>query len=190
MRRNSSEILLVWSIAGKIQDAIQQLVNGDGKYRHLVFKKPDQLRLLKLHAWSLQYYIPVGEILEMVVPPLRSMIKKKRKNYGLGVSIPTLTGNGALRILQEEITKRYPNGEHYAVWRVQEQAKQLEAERVDELDGVPIKAARSRSLLEAPSVEAYITSYRRQILTARDTNNKALSSAVRKRKQYAGNPWI
>ena len=162
---------------------------ADGKDRRLAYRQDRLLRLTRLRVWSIRYRVPIGEILDLVMPILRARIHRQNAKYGLGVSIPALTGNGAEEILRKELHKRYPDGEQYKIWKEQTQEHQLAVEEKDEADGLTLRSSGVKSVGEAASISHYLDSYRQRVLGRRKQLRKALDSKWRSRKAYRGNPW-
>jgi hypothetical protein len=180
---------MAWRIANEIAAALERWVERKEKRSvRLCFKKSDQLSLLKLRTWSFRYHLSIVDILDMILPVLRGQVKVKKKTYGLGVAVRSLVGPGAERVLVEEIKRRYPNGEHIAMWREQERERQLEAERLLESDGL-VPREYTENLVTADSTEKFVTEYTRRTLAKRADNRSNRANRSRRRKKYRGNPW-
>lgn len=182
----------LWTIAGEVQAVIARyLEEREGKRFYGKFKRIDMLRLTKLRVWSWRYKVGIEEILILTLPYLRKSLSTQQKaRYGLGCSVAALTGAGNEKILVEALRQKYPGNEHQDAWRERERRKQLEAEEIEETDGLQVRARQARGMLESDSVKHYIESYRRRVLGMRRKMNQQLGSARRKRKHYRGNPWL
>jgi hypothetical protein len=184
----------VFGYANEVLAAVESWCRVHDKKTNATIQLSDinQLKLLRLRTWSLRYHLSISDILDMVLPVVRwkAGTNKKTKHYGLGVTMGTLTGPGAERILKEEIVKRYPNGEHIKIWKAKEQEHQLQVEHQDEMDGMPVRHAAVFSIInEGASVENFIGAYKRRAQTARADFERNLHSKGR-RRPYRGNPWI
>jgi len=179
----------VFFIAGEIIILMEDWMKRRDKKRTVLrFKKDDKVRLLKLRTWSLRYHVSITEILDMIVPPLLEQVRYK--SYGFGMPIRVLTGKSARRILSYQIDKRYPGQENLLVWKEAEREKQLRDEKLEELEGIPLKAKVHAALVDADSVEDYMDKYTDQIMQKREMERKAVSQKWRRRKRYRGNPWL
>lgn len=145
----------------------------------------DQTRALRLKIWSLRYRLSVEEILDILVPILRTLVKKPKKNIILGIRIAGLTGDGAEKILKSEIEKRYPEHEHVALWREMERERQLCRERED--DGGIVAPDRIGGMLDYPTLQAYCDSYRSKIEERR--RNDEVNEKQRRKRNYRWNPY-
>lgn len=184
-----SRLSQLWNAANELGAEVQSwLTSRAEKQVFLKFSRVDQIRLLKLRTWRFRYYLPVSEILDMIVPVLRSRIKNKKRVSALGVPVLTLTGHGAERILQEEIKKRYPASEHIEAWKDRERDSQLEAEQ-NEGDDLPAASGSSLGILQANSPEAFVEAYKRRITNYREEQRIQMLQEFRK-KPYRANPWI
>ncbi len=82
--------------------------------------KPETLvRLLNLRGAILKHRLPLSEI-------LRILLSKYRRGRGassdrLGVSIKVLTGTSAMKYLDSQVHKKFPNGEQIKSWRSRKQ---------------------------------------------------------------------
>jgi len=153
------------------------------------YKRVDQLKLLQLYGWELKYKLPIVEILDMIVPVLRALIRSKKKYRGLGLMVRSLVGDGAENILKKEIAKLYPHGEHIQIWKSRERDLHLEREVKDDLEGVEQKDAAFKGILGYESVQIYLARYKRRVDIARKRELKASLSNRRKRKAYRWNCW-
>lgn len=187
------EVAAVWRRANEVAAIIEQWVRvRDKKSIRLSFKKEDQVRLLRLCTWEFRYKLPIGDILDFVMPVLRSRVRRvravKKASWGLGVSVRSLVGPGAKRILEEQIEQLFPGGEHIRIWRDQERSRQLAVEQAEETDGVAVRQAPMPfTVLDSPTVEEFIAGYRARIARAR--GSMLSYSKTRARKPYRGNPW-
>lgn len=183
----------LWRASGEITQEIEHWLRlRDSVTLRLHFKASDQVALLRLRVWSTRYYLSVFEILDMVMPVLRHVSRRPRKQLkGLGVNVRTLTGQAAERILTQELPKIYPNGENRVAWKTKQQEMQLAAEAVHDADGLVSRQAPScSSLLTAGSVQAFVSSYRLQVVGKRVAYREAVDQKWRRRRRYRGNPWL
>jgi hypothetical protein len=162
----------------------------DNRRVRFTFKRTDQVRLLKLYVWSQRYKLPVVQILDMLVPILRNRVVLKKKSYGLGVGVASLVGEGAERILQEEIKRYFPGNQLISIWREATREKQLAVERINATEGIVTRSEKELTLLACPSVEEYVRRYRCRATRHREENTVEQLRESRRKKRYRGNPWI
>ena len=108
----------------------------------------------------------------------------------MGVSVGTLTCARAEDILRKELRWRYQDGEHLKIWRERMRDAQLEAELVEEFEGLTPRGTRVQSVVEAGSINKFVTDYRERVLRHRLQNRRALDAKWRRRKAYRYNPWL
>jgi hypothetical protein len=182
----------LWALANEIRGVIVRwLLEHEGKQFYGRFKKVDLLRLTRLEVWSWRHKVSVEEILTLTLPYLRKTLTAAQKTrYGLGCTVAALTGSGNEKILINALAQVYPGNEHRGIWRRSEQRRQMEAERAEETDGLPIREKKFKGIMEAESVEAFVQAYNNRALRARASLNNELRSAKRKRKHYRFNPWL
>ena len=182
----------IWALADSIATRIQQWLEAhEGKRVYLQFKRVDLLRLTRLQVWSWRHYVSIEEILTLTLPYLRKSMRSEQKNrYGLGVSIAALTGEANEKILIEAIQQQYPDNEHIARWRQEEQERQLLAEQLEETGGLAVRVPALVSILEADSVEDFLQRYSNRVTAARNRFREVHTDPKRKRKLYRGNPWL
>jgi hypothetical protein len=179
----------VYFIAGEITIEMEQwLERQTGKHSQLRFKKEDQVRLLKFRTWSMRYKISIAEILDITVPLLKEHLKHIVQRYGIGVPIKVLTGPGALSMLRSALERKYPGDEHLLAWREAERDRQLRAERIEKLDGLPLKP-KLHAPMSGETLEEYIDNYSQLAINKRREERRAASQRWRRRKSYRGNPW-
>lgn len=161
----------------------------------LNFKHVDQVRLIRLKTWEWRYKISVMEILDLIIPILRGTLrphlrgKVKGGGYALGVKVTSVVGDGAEKILREQLRRLSSEEQRKAIWRQDEKQRQLDAEESDELEGVASKQKDNLSLLKVVNIKAYVTQYKRSITRQREQYDSAMSARWRKRKAYRNNPW-
>jgi hypothetical protein len=184
------EVTELWRRSNEIQAAIEQWIQEhDHKHIAIRYKQQDQIRLLRFRTWQLRYRLTVPEILNFIVPVLRTQMLGRGKGYGLGISIRTLVGRGSERIIQEELAKQYPGAENITVWRDQERERQIEAEHNEDADGMELKSNRPTSLLQCSTVDQYLTRYKKQVLQSRQVHEIETTRTSRRRKAYRFSPW-
>lgn len=188
MKNRLSEL---WSVTlqmvGELETYLQRQT---GKRARLQYKSDKQVRLLRLKLWSVRYKISVQEVLDLIVPGLRSQMQGiKFKKYGIGVGVNALTGKKAEEILRDNLRDRYPDNEHLTLWREQEKERQLERERTEDLEGLKPHEKPVVSLLESDSMEEFLTGYRDSIQKEKSQQDRVQTETWRKRKAYRGSPW-
>ena len=179
----------------KVAVEIQAWLRANGQHKVVYnithFKLADQLRLLRFRTWSLVYKVDIGEILDIVVPVLRSYHSSYRPTgRGLGMTLGTLTGKMAEDVLRKELERRYPQNENVEVWREEERDRQLYAERMEELDGAAPRETVRGTMQDAALDPGYVDRYAKVVLAARERLRKEQDARWRTRKSYRGNPWI
>lgn len=180
-----------WATVNQIhRELVKWLEEREGHHSYATYKPVDLARLLKLKVWSLRYYTSVPEILDLVVPVLRYMVRTKHKRYGLGLSLAMLTGIGAEHILEQELKKKYPDGENIAFWKECQRDRQLRVEEQEELDGLEPRQYIPRGILECESVEDFAHKYEARLLKQREEWQRAVRQKWRKRKKYRNSPWL
>ena len=179
------------TLAGTVMDEIERWVNArDKKNIRLRLKAIDKIKVLRLRTWAARHEIELQEVLDIVIPLCRDRVKGKRQSYGIGVSIRTLTGSGAYRMLTEELLKKYPNGENSSMYKSRLQEEQLQTEAEEEADGLTVRTEKyTKTIIDAPSVNEFIQSYRTAVTKERIRYQKHLRERWRKRKAYRNNPW-
>lgn len=193
-----NNVVQLWGYANQLVDTIGKWVEAHDKKRiPLNYSKLDQLHLMTLRTWALRYRLPVYEILDLVVPVLRDAIKgqvghrrrARRPLVGLGVSVTTLTGLAAERILLDQIGKKFPDAQHIGIWRYEERYRQIQREQLSDADDIPTRQAPTATLLGSSSTSAFIQIYSRRIQAERSKEAGEMASKSRKRKAYRWNPW-
>ena len=159
---------------------------------HEMYSRQEQLMLLKYRTWMLRYNLSIQEILDLTVPVLRQMARirhiKTKKYRGMGLTVKTLIGDGAERILREEIDRTYPDGEHITIWRELERDRQLAREHEEKIGGLPEVAEKGLRLADCATPEAFVQRYERRLKRMRQEEMAAVDAKRRKRK-YRWSPW-
>lgn len=191
MTRNK-QLSFVWNKINDITIALEQFVWEEDERRIRVYlKKPDQLRLLTLYKWSLKYYLPISEIIKILIPVVRTVCKRQRfLPRALGVRITSLTGRAGERIIQEEIERRYPANEHIQYWKEAQRRKQIEAEDSEGEEGVLVRSSPVRSPLQYKHPMMFVEAYRERLQKDIRESERIISSKRRRRKAYRWNPWV
>lgn len=189
-----NSVAQLWAYSLQITSTITRWVEvHDKKHTILTYSKIDQLKLMTLRTWELRYRLPVYEILDLVVPVLRVVVKghlrRKKPLAGLRVPVSTLTGVAAERILLDQIAKKFPDAQHIGIWRAEERERQLRRERLVESEGITIRQLGTVTLLSSQSVGGYIDAYKKQVHAKRVEEATELANKDRKRKSYRFNPW-
>lgn len=181
----------LWRITGEIMGELElYLQQKTGEKIKLRYRPEKQARLLKLRVWSTRYRVPVGEVLEIILPVLRGRVpQNKLRRHGIGVGVYTFVGRKAEEILKDELRRKYPDSEHLTLWREQERERQLERERTEDLEGLKPHRKPVVSLLESESMEDFLTGYRDSIQQEKSQQDRVQTETWRKRKAYRGNPW-
>jgi len=82
--------------------------------------KPETLvRLLNLRGAILKHRLPLSELLGILLGKYRR--GKGASSDRLGVSIKVLTGTSAMKYLDSQVQKKFPNGEQIKSWRLRKQ---------------------------------------------------------------------
>ena len=179
----------VYFIAAEIIIQMEEwMKRRDKKRTRLTYKKADQPRLLRLRTWSMRHHLPITEILDLLVPVLKERILYKSK-YGFEIPVKVLTGAAAGRILRYEIAKRYDGNEHILAWREMERERQLRAERIEELEGIPLKPRLHEAMPENETVSEYVDHYTQSVMQNRQRERQAAGERWRRRKKYRNSPW-
>ncbi len=152
----------------------------------LFLSEKDKLRLLRLRIWSMRYKISILEILDLIVPVFRKKFRLKGQGKGLGIPVSTLTGAVAEEILQDRLTEQYPDGANITAWKFAERERQLDAERMDEADGMAVREPKMPTLLEVGDVAEYSRIYAERVAQTRAAQS---NQDWRKRRMYRDNPW-
>lgn len=185
----NSEITELWRRANEIVAMLELwILEHDEKSIHLTISRENQVRLLKLRTWQFRYYLPIRELLDILVPLLRDRVKRTKSSYGLGIGIRSLTGKGAEDMLKVEIARRYPGNEHIQVWKEMQRDQQLELELLEETDGMAVRPEKLITIQNAESAEQFLASYTKQIEARRKTVQS--DNSQRQKKKYRGNPWL
>jgi hypothetical protein len=184
-RKRQSKVSPLWSITNEVRLELESYSGANLSY----LKEQDLAKLAILKVWSIRYYLPVSEVIRIIVPVLKQIIRSRKKLRGLGVPITTLTAVGTEKILEREIQELYPDGEHVRLWKEQEREKQLNTELLDETEGLPVKQVQLRPLYEYETCREFATGYEKMI----DKKSKSMSNATqqhRRSKPYRLNPWL
>ena len=156
---------------------------------YLNFNRADQLKLLKLRTWEQVYKVSLFEIMDIIVEPIRVHSNLRRRRYGLGTSVASLTGYHAERILATIIGRKYPAGENVGLWREAERDRQMRAEKIDELDGMEPREEKRQGILRMVLVDSFVENYVRSVIQRRDKMIAESGARWRRRKAYRDNPW-
>src|SRR5215471_11077382 len=176
-----------WGIVNGIAGEVGQwLQNQEEKQVRLFFKQQDLARLLKLAVWREMYCIEIPEMLDFIMPILRAQVPRQRKPGTLGITVAAMTGDGAARILTQELKKRYPDNEHISAFKDRQRELQLQAEEARDSDGL---VTREKLLTLGNDVAEYARRYSEQVLKKRNAVQAELGNPQRKRKAYRGNCW-
>ena len=80
----------------------------------LRLSRVDQLRLLNLKFWVIEYKVSLRYILSVLLPLWENAkhIQRKKPAYGLGIRVATLIGARSRQLLEEQMQKDFPAGEN------------------------------------------------------------------------------
>src|ERR1017187_7585155 len=187
--RKCYSLAVVGDMANVIIGELEAWLAHGGKPMRLTISPINQARLLRLRVWSIRYHLSIGEILDLIMPILRAQVRQPKHTYGLGISINALAGDAAERILKAEIPKRYKEGEHIQIARMQEQQHQLYREQLDALDGLAPREHFTRSLMDVATVGQFVSMYREHVTSKRNTYQDEMNAKWRSRKAYRNSPW-
>lgn len=186
----SSRMSEMWGAANAIMTEVENwLLSRERKQLRLNFRVLDQARLLKLRVWEQRYCVGIPEILDLIMPILRAQVKRIRKSGGLGITVAAMTGDGAEKILVQELKKKYPDGENVTVLRERMREQQLQAEEEADNDGMRTRDRSVRSVLDSISIGDFAKAYSSSIIRKRMRVQSELNNPVRRRKAYRGNCW-
>ena len=177
-------------VANTLTDVESWLKDEDGAAPPLSkLKGMDQVQLLRLRTWSLRYFIPIKEILDMVLPILRNQMHR-RGRYGIGVPVRVLTGRKAQELLEDQIKRRYPEEEQIKVWASRERDRQVLKEIRDELGGLQERdRLRGHSKVDF-GLKHWTQTYVKLIEVRRKRYQQIEARNKRsKRRMYRRNPW-
>ena len=175
---------VLWREANEVVYELERVVG-----KHLALGPPDQVRLIKLRVWERRYRILIAEILNVLLPILRSQVRRPKRRAVIGIAVATLTSQAAEKILSEELRKQYPEGENLILWRDRERERQLEAEARDQCDGL-MPRKRDLRMLDSDGAADFLKQYEADVLATRERSRKELMQEWRRRKLYRGNPWL
>lgn len=186
------EIAEAWHRSAEIVTALEKWLEGkQQRHSRLNYKKTDKLRLLRFRTWEFRYRVELEEMFDILIPILRAKMERKRQKHGIGVSITALVGEGAEEILKEELAKKYPEGSNITLWKDRERRRQLERERLEDSDGMATRSKTAAfSILEADSLDTYLTKYRCKVKSAKEKLVSVETSKARRLRRYRGNPWL
>lgn len=177
--------------AMKIVIELQNWIRSRDKVNlYLNFKQEDRMRLLRLRTWEYVYKIPISEILDIIVEPIRVHSNLRSRRYGLGTSVSSLTGFHAERILSTIVGRRYPAGEQISFWREAERDRQLHVEKMDALEGAHPRDDHGRgSFLDLAVEDGFLETYSHSVVAQRDLLRREGEAKWRTRKSYRNSPW-
>lgn len=125
----------------------------------------------------------------MIVAPMMERVRFKKK-YGFDLTIKVLTGHAARKMLHFQISKAYPDDEHIHIWREHERQYQLQQEKIEAMEGIPLKPRLYALKRADETVDEFIERYSRDAAKDRDFFRKAAAQKWRRRMRYRGNPWL
>ncbi len=164
-------------VAGELHRWLQH--HGNRRNARLSLSIEDTIRLSNIRVWAQRHYLDTKEVIGLIMPIILSRSQQGGNNYGLGISVRAMTGEAALRILTEEITKLYPNDEHIGLWR-EKQRRLIVARETDHVASAPWNGAPMMS-----SLKTYIENYRTQLTRT----HKRSAGFVSPTHNYRWNPW-
>lgn len=185
----ASPVARAYGLANQVAGILQDWLQADKqKAIHVSFTKDQQLRLLKLRLLSQRYKLDIPEILDILVPVLRSRFMHNKRTFGLGININVLCGQAAERWLFEELKKHDPDDDHVVEYKARARDRQIDVELTLDSDGVNDRV--QYSALDAPDIPSFIEAYRKRVLSKRTEDEKMRNDPSRRRKPYRGNPWL
>ena len=182
----------LWRYTNLIIAEIEKwIAHNDDKHVRLRFNQLDQARLLKLRVWSYRHKIDICEVLDMIIPPLRTVISKMKNSYGLGITIRAMTSQRAYKILVSRLKEAYPQDEHIDVWRENERDRQLQIEANYKNGGLISRSPQmSNSVLDSPNAKEFARRYTKIAIMKRERHQTLCGQSWRKRRRYRYSPWI
>ena len=188
--KTSIALANVWGQAARVIAVCERwLASRDQNRTALKFNKVDQLKLTTLNVWAMRHRISVMEVLDILLPILRTQTRGLRHS-ALGVPVKVLTGSRAKAILEEHVRRRYPDKEHVQLWKETERDRQLEAERAEDMEGLTTKSQGIGGLLDYSSTKAYTDAFIASIRRGRNAYMSAAGDKSRRKRKYRGNPWV
>ncbi len=170
---------LAWNWKGVVESVLKKKFN-----RRLFYVQPrDQVtyyRLLSLRTWTMQFKLPLEEILGVLLPfwdsVVRKYSRKPHKGQGLGCTIPALCGDKSQQILEEYVKKKYPGGENVRAWKQQKQDTYFRIEKI--------------KVSYAKGVEDWVGRYSKQVHSQRRRNSIIETKKRKPRRRFPDNPWL
>jgi len=165
-KRLSATELQAMKFVGRVERALSKM-----RIDVILDTKPDTLvRLLNLRGAILKHRLPLSEILGILLSKYRH--GKGASSDRLGVSIKVLTGAAALRYLDSQVQKKFPNGEQIKSWRLRKQQA--------------INSATFRVQLPA-NPEEFPERYLRALTEQRENTSRETEKRLLRR--YRNSPW-
>lgn len=179
-----------------VQDTLSKIRNGERVVLRL--DRNDRYRLLTLKMWSERYRVPVKYILETLMAWTETFARKhfrRTRTEGFGVKVSTLCGKKSEQILETQIAKDFPNGEHKLAFIQVEQTRILEWEvrRLEKLeqqesDGIQVNGHAKKSLLDYEQPRVFVRHYKKRI--QREGQQRAEIVKEMMKRNYRGNPFL
>jgi hypothetical protein len=160
--------LAEWEALSQFQKAFGKVMNWQVLWVPKLAS--ERFGLLQLLVWKRRYRVPLTEILEILLAAYSFW--KPKGPRSLGITVQVLCGKRSSEILDEEIRRRYPDGENIQYWKQREQRKQLP----------PPTYVRTDDIL------AFGDLYRKNILKQRRIIEEARERLSQRR--YSNNPWL
>lgn len=158
---------------------LRQVANALAKYESVTPEKVqlylsprDQFRLMTWKAWCFEYQVDLGFILQALLPRFKRWKRRFQKRITLGVPVRSITGLAARGMLEEAVSREFPNSEH-----IKAQREELKRRMVG--NGVVRVASSSPS--------EFVEQYRQWVKRKRRSYEKA--EAKFSRRSWRGNPW-
>jgi hypothetical protein len=129
------------------------------------------LRLLNLRGALLKHRLPLSEIIDILIGKYRK--GKGSEGSRLGIAIKVLTGPAAMKYLDEQVRKTYPNQEQMKSWR---------SRKIQLINSVRFRAEPSGNFEDFP--EKYLGA----ISDHREESARILDK--RRRRRYRNSPWV
>lgn len=128
--------------------------------------------LLTWKSWCLQYSITPEFILEALFEHYAKVRRPPRKGVTLGLAIPAITGEAALKVVQNAIDAAYPSSENVAARKSRMRAKM-------------IGFGKPRPII-TDDPEEYVKQYNQAVTQKR---KEYLAAPKQYRRAWRGNPW-
>jgi hypothetical protein len=155
-------------------------------------KREDELRLLVLLTWKERYKVSVKWILKFLIPIWSSKFAKYKTKTSLGCRVATLVGKRSEEIIRERLDKEFPHQENIRDYKERERIRLVE-KLSGESNIANSRPAKYFSPIDAPTVDKFVDSYRKEIRCRKNKKLKHKESYqlnLLKKKPYRTNPYL